>query len=84
MAYGYCRTYVYNLSCVQSTIPMQLMMYIGNDLIESVPLDKERLPVPGYLGNIKRQLKEKYNELITESPERPDFLVIDLQPASKD
>ena len=78
-----CRWQVWILSCVQSTIPMQLMMYIGNDLIESVPLDKEQVPVPGYLGNIKRQLKEKYNELITESSQRPDFLVIDLQPTVK-
>jgi len=56
---------------------MQLMMYIGNDLVESVPLDKEQVPVPGYLGNIKRHLKEKHQFLIAESIERPEFLVID-------
>ncbi|RYZ31085.1 MAG: hypothetical protein EOO10_00315 [Chitinophagaceae bacterium] len=61
---------------------MQLMMYIGNDLIESVPLDKEQVPIPGYLGNIKRQLKEKYQDMIAESSERPDFLVIDRQPTA--
>ena len=60
---------------------MQLMMYIGNDLIESVPLDKERVPVPGYLGKIKRHLKDKYQHLIEESSDRPEFLVIDLQPS---
>jgi hypothetical protein len=60
-------------------IPMQLMMYIGNDLIEAVPLDKEKVPVPGYLGNIKRHLKEKYETLIAESSERPEFLVIGMQ-----
>jgi hypothetical protein len=63
---------------------MQLMMYIGNDLIESVPLDKEKVPVPGYLGNIKRHLKEKYQDMIAESAERPEFLVIDLQPTASD
>ena len=62
---------------------MQLMMYIGNDLIESVPLDKEQVPVPGYLGNIKRHLKEKYKTLIEESAERPEFLVSDFQSTSK-
>jgi hypothetical protein len=61
---------------------MQLMMYIGNDLIEAVPLDKEQVPVPGYLGKIKRHLKEKYASEITESAEPPEFLVIDLQPSS--
>jgi hypothetical protein len=58
---------------------MQLMMYIGNDLIEAVPLDKEQVPVPGYLGTIKRHLKEKYQELIMESSSAPEFLVIDMQ-----
>ena len=58
---------------------MQLMMYIGNDLIESVALDKDQVPVPGYLGKIKRELKEKYHELIQESAEKPEFLVMDLQ-----
>ncbi|RYF86997.1 MAG: hypothetical protein EON98_01895 [Chitinophagaceae bacterium] len=58
---------------------MQLMMYIGNDLIEAVPLDKEQVPVPGYLGKIKRHLKEKYQLLINESAISPEFLVIEGQ-----
>lgn len=61
---------------------MQLMMYIGNDLIEAVPLDKEQVSVPGYLGAIKRHLKEKYQELIMESSEAPEFLVIGMQTTS--
>ena len=61
---------------------MQLMMYIGNDLIEAVSLDKEQVPMPGYLGNIKRHLKEKHQTLIEESAERPEFLVIELQTSS--
>lgn len=55
---------------------MQLMMYIGNDLIEAVALDREQVPKPGYLGKIKRHLKEKYQSTIAESPEPPEFLVI--------
>jgi hypothetical protein len=56
---------------------MDLMMYIGNDLIESVPLDNGRISKPGYVGSIKRCLKIKYAELIQQSAERPEFLVID-------
>jgi hypothetical protein len=52
-------------------------MYIGNDLIESVPLDDERISKPGYLGNFKRFLKVKYQEMIQQVPERPEFLVIE-------
>ena len=61
------------------------MMYIGNDLIEAVPLQQENLRLPGYLGKFKRNLKIKYSELISQSPVPPDFLVIDLgqQPSGK-
>ncbi|HUC82061.1 MAG TPA: hypothetical protein VMR70_14250 [Flavisolibacter sp.] len=58
---------------------MHLMMYIGNDLIEAVPLEKEQVPIPGYLGGIKRHLKEKYYLLIMESDVVPEFLVSDMQ-----
>lgn len=61
---------------------MQLMMYIGNDLIESVPLNEERISQPGYLGKFKRMLKDKYADLIRESAIPPDFLVVDITPSS--
>ena len=54
-------------------------MYIGNDLIESITLDQENIPQRGYLGNIKRSLKEKYSELIMQFAEPPEFLVINIQ-----
>jgi hypothetical protein len=59
---------------------MQLMMYIGNDLIETVPLEKAGLRQPGYLGKFKRSLKVKYSELINQCQQPPDFLVIELNP----
>jgi hypothetical protein len=59
---------------------MQLMMYIGNDLIEAVHIDGEQIRRPGYLGSFKRFLKTKYSELISQSPQPPDFLVIELNP----
>jgi hypothetical protein len=59
---------------------MQLMMYIGNDLIEAVPLEDEKIPRPGYLGQFKRRLKMKYNELIRQYSNPPEFLVINPIP----
>jgi len=59
---------------------MQLMMYIGNDLIEAVPLQKEGLRQPGYLGKFKRHLKSKYEELIRQCNEQPEFLVMATMP----
>jgi hypothetical protein len=58
-------------------------MYLGNDLIESVPVISERLSQPGYLGQIKRVLKNKYSEIIRESPKAPEFLVVNLNQGSK-
>ena len=52
-------------------------MYLGNDLIEAVPINVQDLRVPGYLGKFKRNLKVKYRELLQMTPEPPEFLVID-------
>ena len=51
------------------------MMYLGNQLIEAVPLQSENIPQPGYLGQFKRLMKEKYAELISEADVRPEFVV---------
>lgn len=51
------------------------MMYIGNDLIEAIPLNDLDVRIPGYLGKFKRSLKSKYRELIQQTPEPPEFLV---------
>jgi hypothetical protein len=59
---------------------MQLMMYIGNDLIEAVPLELERISKPGYVGGFKRRLKMQYSELLQQYPDPPAFLVIDPRP----
>lgn len=56
---------------------MQLMMFIGNDLIEAIPLNDKDLRIPGYLGKFKRSLKDKYRQLVQQSGQIPDFLVCD-------
>lgn len=55
---------------------MTLMMFLGNDLIEAVPLDKANIPLPGYLGNLKRALKEKYRDTLLQAPQPPDFFIM--------
>lgn len=58
------------------------MMFLGNDLIEAVPVNVQDLKIPGYLGKFKRTLKSKYQQLIQTAPEPPEFLVCnpDLKP----
>jgi len=51
-------------------------MYLGNDFIESVRLDPDRVSKPGYLGTFKRNLKIKYKELISQYGSGADFIVI--------
>jgi len=61
---------------------MQLMMYIGNDHIESVKLDPDKISKPGYLGTFKRNLKLKYKDLIMEFGSPADFIVVNPVPSS--
>jgi hypothetical protein len=58
---------------------MELMMYVGNDHIDSVPLNKTKIQVPGYLGNLKRHLKEKHSGLLQETGSSPEFLITDIE-----
>lgn len=55
---------------------MNLMMYLGNDLIESVPLNEEKISQPGYLGSFKRLLKSRYADLLMQTSNPPEFLVV--------
>ncbi|HEY0058189.1 MAG TPA: hypothetical protein VGB56_03580 [Flavisolibacter sp.] len=63
---------------------MQLMMYLGNDLIESVSVNDRDLSIPGYLGRYKRQLKQKHVDLIAQAGQQPEYLVIPVQPRTQD
>ena len=56
------------------------MMYIGNDLIEAIQLDDDKIRLPGCVGHFKRNLKMKYQELIDMNSNPPDFLVTNLLP----
>ncbi len=62
---------------------MKLMMYIGNDLIEAIQLEDDKIRIPGYIGDFKRNLKIKYQELISQHSNPPDFLVANLFPQER-
>ena len=55
------------------------MMYLGNDLVESVIVNDHELSVPGYLGRFKRHLKQKHNDLIQQASAPPDYLLVPSQ-----
>ncbi|MGH2552083.1 MAG: hypothetical protein ACRDEB_00105 [Chitinophagaceae bacterium] len=62
---------------------MKLMMYIVNDLIDSIQLEDEKIRIPGYVGDFKRNLKMKYQELISQYSTPPDFLVTNFLPPNR-
>ena len=62
---------------------MQLMMYLGNDLIESISVNDRDLSIPGYLGRYKRQLKQKHVDLIAQAGQQPEYLVVPVQPQAQ-
>ena len=59
------------------------MMYIGNDLIEAIQLEDDKIRIPGYIGDFKRNLQIKYQELISQHSNPPDFLVTNLLPQER-
>lgn len=62
---------------------MKLMMYIGNDLIESIQLEDARISKPGYVGQFKRNLKIKHRDLIRQRAKTPpEFLVVEPEKAN--
>jgi hypothetical protein len=62
---------------------MKLMMYLGNDLIESVAVNFTLISIPGYLGSFKRSLKQKHSDLIQQVQEQPEFLIVNSDIATK-
>ena len=76
-----CKPAVKLFVLVHHSFVMILMMYLGNDLIEAIPVEEERVRIPGYLGQFKRTLKIKYQELITLNAQPPEFLVSDIKAA---
>jgi hypothetical protein len=55
---------------------MKLMMFLSNELIDTIPLCRESITLPGYLGKMKRELQCKYAELINHANSEPEFLVV--------
>jgi hypothetical protein len=54
---------------------MEMMMYIGNDCIESTTIDESLITLPGYLGHFVRLLKTKYDCLLQQEKKEPEFLL---------
>jgi len=54
---------------------MKLLMFLSNELVGTIPLCRESITLPGYLGKMKKELESKYAALITRASIEPEFLV---------
>jgi hypothetical protein len=54
---------------------MKLAMFIGNKMIDSLPIDPERPVSAGYLGILKTSLEERNEEILDLSGEDPSFFI---------
>jgi hypothetical protein len=54
---------------------MELKMFIGNNLIESVPVSFAQIRKPGFLETLTGKLKAKHEELIQTASETPLYFI---------
>jgi len=50
-------------------------MFLSNELIDTIPLCRESITLPGYLGKMKRELQGRYASLIKSLDIEPVFFV---------
>jgi hypothetical protein len=50
-------------------------MFLSNELVGTVPLCRESITLPGYMGKMKRELQSKYASVIIQAKTEPEFLV---------
>lgn len=62
---------------------MDLLMFVGNDLIDIAGLERDKISVPGYLSAMTRMLKEKHEQLLLTTPVEPEFLLRNRQQPGK-
>jgi hypothetical protein len=61
---------------------MEILMYIENDLIDSISIESHKIIYPGYIGEFIKMLKEKHAHIIRESFNEPEFLVCKVSSSS--
>jgi hypothetical protein len=54
---------------------MELMMYVGNDCIDILPVENSFIHRPGYLGQFVRRLRQEHESLILEKNTEPEFFL---------
>ena len=62
---------------------MKLLLFLSNELVGEVPICRESITLPGYLGKMKKELQFKYANRINRTNIEPEFLVVNLTEKNK-
>ena len=54
---------------------MKLLMYLDQHLVDSVRIECQKVTQPGYMGGVKRSLRQKHRLQIGQAHAKPRFLV---------
>lgn len=54
---------------------MKLLMYLDGEVVDCVRIDYRQVVLPGYLGELKRELQKKHLALLQQSGSEPEFLL---------
>ncbi|GAA4727800.1 hypothetical protein [Flavisolibacter ginsenosidimutans] len=55
---------------------MELVMYVGFDMIDTIRLNTEKITEPGYVGSLKRELMQKHASQMQYLSVEPEFLIV--------
>ena len=55
---------------------MELVMYVGLDMLDTVRLNTDQISQPGYLGSLKRELMQKHAGQLEYLSVEPEFLLV--------
>ena len=55
---------------------MELVMYVGFDMIDTIRLNTEKITEPGYVGSLKRELMQKHATQLQYLSAEPEFLIV--------
>lgn len=69
------------LFCIGNPSLMELQMFLGNELIDALPVNFQKITWPGYLDDLRLTLEEKHRDLLEKSNLPPVFF-IDHVPSS--
>ena len=54
---------------------MDLVMFLGNEFIDSVRVNEHRFHSPGYIASLKIEMEDKNEDIIDLSEEEPQFFI---------